>query len=77
MLHRSKVMAIQKNMYIFICLCCVLQVRAGGRYNSSALSLDHKSVSKVPGVQTVLKVVPLTSNRVALLQIKNLGHTVQ
>lgn len=59
------------------CLCCGFPVHAGGRCNSSALPLHHKSASKVPGVQAVLKVVPLISNGVALLQIKNLGHTVQ
>lgn len=62
---------------IFECLCCALQVWATGRSKSSAFSLHHKSASKVPGVQSVLKVVPLGGNRVALPQINNLGHTVQ
>ena len=62
---------------VFECLRGAFQVRAGGRCNSSALSLHHKSASEVPGVQAVLKVVSLISNRVALLQIKNLGHAVQ
>lgn len=54
----------------FECLCCAFQVCAGGDAAHQHYLLHHKSASKVHRVPSPLKVVPLLSNSVALVQIK-------